>query len=315
MTKQTLQLIHDEYVSAVKTSRDILGITKCLHENLSALSVLEEDTKQFDSFLAGLLLCIRCRERTNDFTSLMEGITTTIVYIIIFMNNRKNTNWDINIIARRKALERDLCKILRKVINEESPRIRDRFGACIVLSNEIDFIENQLYDELYSINDTVQGILCGTNRQLRKDFFDFISDIRNPLIKPQIDIILQLPFCAEHFKDYIAHPSEDTGYQSLHVCLRIDAPALFFSGAIIELQIRSKTMNDNAIFGKWNHSFYEQLTSSELADIFHVPTDLFNEINIPNFTSYTDNGDVDGIGTTKFFLKRRASSSLIPQYK
>lgn len=316
MTQRTLNKIHKEYVNAVLAGKDILSITKCLYERLNSLNIPEEDHSQFDAFLVGLNGCIRHRERTNEFTSLMDGLTTTIVYIIIFMNRRRDKNWDIDIRARRKALERDLAKILRKALANVSTSIRDRFGACVVLLNENDFVEEQLYNELSSISDSIQGILCSTNRQLRKEFLEFVSEIENPLINPTIDVILGLPFLAEFFKDYVSNPKKQDGYQSLHVCLRVDSTSEHFAGAVMELQIRSKTMNDKAMSGEWNHRDYEEKTSKEVKGIFEIPEDLFNSLNVVGFTSYEPNvGDMDGIGSAKFVVCRRVSASLIPTYK
>lgn len=316
MTQETLSKIHEEYLNSLKCSKDILSITKNLYERLSALDITEKDHKQFDSFLVGLNACIRHRERTNEFTSLIEALTTTIVYIIIFMNNRKSKNWDIDVRARRKSLERDLAKILRKALANVNTCIRDRFGACIVLLNENDFSKKDLLKEIVDISDDIQGILCGTNRQLRKEFSEFISEIENPLIKFQTDVILSLPFISEFFKDYISHPKSSDGYQSIHLCLRVDSTAEYFAGAVVELQIRTKTMNDRAMSGDWNHRDYEEKTSAEVKDIFHIPEDMFKSINVVGFTSYEPNvGDMDGIGSAKFVVCRRVSSTLIPTYK
>lgn len=316
MTQQTLAKIHLEYLESLKCSKDILSITKCLYQRLSGLDIPEEDRKQFDLFLVGLAGCIRHRERTNEFTSLVDALITTIVYIIIFMNNRKSKNWDIDLRARRKSLERDLAKILRKALANLNTNIRDRFGACIVLLNENDFSNTGLKKELNDISDAIQSILCSTDRQLRKEFYEFTSEIENPLIKFQTDIILNLPFIAEFFKDYISHPKKNDGYQSIHLCLRVDSTAEYFAGAVMELQIRSKTMNDRAMLGDWNHREYEEKTSSEVKDIFHIPNDMFSNLNVIGFTSYEPNvGDMDGIGSAKFVICRRVSASLIPKYK
>lgn len=316
MTQLTLSEIHIAYVDSLKCSKDILSITKCLYEQLLRFDIPEEDRKQFDLFLVGLDGCIRHRERTNEFTSLVDALITAIVYIIIFMNNRKSKNWDIDLRARRKSLERDLAKILRKALANKNTCIRDRFGACIVLLNENDFSKRELLKELHDISDAIQSILCSTDRQLRKEFCEFISEIENPLIKFQTDVILNLPFIAEFFKDYINDPKEQDGYQSIHLCLRVDSAAEYFAGAVMELQIRSKTMNDRAMSGDWNHREYEEKTSKEVAGIFHIPNELFPTINVVGFTSYESNvGDMDGIGSAKFVVCRRVSASLIPKYK
>lgn len=316
MTKRTLTKIHQEYVAAVLVSKDILSITKNFYERLNVINIPEEDHKQFDLFLDGVRGCIHYRERTNEFTSLVQGLTTTIVYIMIFMNNRKDKNWDVNIIARRKALERDLNKLLRKATELQSTSIRDRFGVRIVQLNDKDFSTEESYVELHNIFDAVQGILCGTNRKLRNEFTEFVAEIKNPLIKPQIDTILALPLISDFLKDYILEPKKDSGYQSLHFCLRVDYYSEYFAGAEVEIQIRSQEMDENATIGKYRHDVYEIKTSGDVKEIFRIPDELFKDLKISGFTSYVAGvGDIDGIGSAKLLVNRRVSSSLIPIYK
>ncbi len=315
MTQETLSKIHEEYLNSLKCSKDILSITKNLYERLSVLEICEEEQQQFDLFLDGVQGCIRHRERTNEFTSLLEGITTTIVYIIIFMNNCKSKNWDTNIRARRKALEKDLTKVLQHAIDLSNTHIKDRFGTRIVLLNDKDFSTQQVLSELNDISNSLQSIICATNRKLRNEFCEFISDIKNPLIKHQIDVILGLPFSVDSFKDYVANP-KDNGYQSIHMILRIDSTSQYFAGAEMEFQIRSQEMDEKAEIGDYNHSEYDKKYEA-IENIFHISNNkTFKSLKVIGFTSYVPNiGDVDGIGSAKIIINRRVSSSLIPTYK
>jgi len=315
MTQKTLSRIHKEYLASLRCSNDILSITKNLYERLSTLDICEEDQTQFDLFLKGVRDCISYRERTNNLTSLMQGIVTTIVHIFIFMNWCKSKNWDIDINTRRKALEKDLSKILYNAIENRSPLIRDRFGACIVLLNDKEFLENQLFVELHDISDSIQSILCSTNRKLRNEFCEFISDLKDPFIKPQIDTVLSLPFSLVMFKDYIAEP-KDNGYQSIHLCFRIEFTSDYFAGAEMEFQIRSLEMDEKSIYGEYNHTEHDK-KYEKVKKIFHISDEkMFESLNIYGFSSYKSNlDDRDGIGSAKRFLCRRVSKNLIPMYK
>lgn len=316
MTQETLLKIHKEYLNSLIFGKDILSVTKNLYERLNKLTIREKEQHQFDLFLDGVQRCIKHRERTNDFTSLLESLSTTIIYIIIFMNNRKSKNWDINIRSRRKSLEKDLSKILLKAIKNSNTHIRDRFGSCLVLLNDNEFCTEELYHELNDISDSIQDILCSTNRKLRNEFCEFVSDIKNPLIKPQIDIILGLPFSTDFFKNFVKRP-KNNGYQSIHLCLRIDYAADYFAGAEMELQIRSLGMDLKAALGEYNHDEYDNEKYKLVEGVFKIHDEqIFKFLNISGFTSYVSNlGDIDGIGSQKILVNRRVSQSLIPTYK
>lgn len=316
MTQQTLDTIHQCYLASLEQGKDLLTIITQLHELIGALEVDEADEEELGRFLTGLSSCISLRERTNDLTNFVLSLSTTLVYITIFMNYKKNKDWDVNIVARRKSLERDLTKVLRKSIeNDFSGGIRDRFGLRIILLNDRFSTEELLFNELRDIYSTIEKIVCGTDLKLRKEFLDFVdTEVDNPLIKPQISTILRSQFVSEYFKDYLTNPKESNGYESLHFCLRVEFPN-FFGGAIAEFQIRSQEMHKNAEMenGKWSHDKYEHETSDELAWVFHMPDEYFSKIKIAGFTSYEPNiGDLDGIGCEKILVNRRVSSSLVP---
>lgn len=316
MTQKTLNKIHKEYLASLMCSKDILSITKNLYERLSILNISEEDQAQFDLFLKGVRDCISYRERTNNLTSLMQGIVTTFVHIFNFMNHCKGKNWDVDIGARRKALEKDLSKMLYNAIEGDSPLIRDRFGARIVLLNDKEFLEDELFAELHDISNSIQAILCGTNRKLRNEFCEFVSDLKDPFIKPQIDTVMSLPFSLVILKDFIAESKEKNGYQSIHLCFRIEFTSDYFAGAEMEFQIRSLTMDEKAESGEYNHFDYDK-KYEKVKKIFHIPDDeMFKSLDIYGFSSYKSSfDDRDGIGSAKRFLTRRVSRDLIPKHK
>lgn len=315
MEEKTKRLIHQTYVESVRQSNDLIHIVRNLYNNLYNLEIPRNDQILFDYFLEGVRSSLKYRERTNEFTSLIIGLSTTLVYIIIFMNNKQKTSWDLNIQARRKSLERELTKILRQAIQHRTPNVRDRFGLRMILLNGDKLSEKELNSELYKISDAIQGILCNTNRKLRKEFLVFVNEIQNPLIKPQVQEILRLPFISDFHKDYLSSPKE-SGYKSLHFCLRVEMYADFFAGAELEIQIRSQKMHEEAEFGDWSHVEYEHKTNGDIRCLFSIPEEEFENLDIAGFTSYVPNvGDIDGIGSSKLVINRRVSKYLIPSYK
>src|SRR5690606_32887228 len=88
---------------------------------------------------------------------------------------------------------------------------------------------DQIYD-LYALR-----IICETEQQcytimeLLKEHWDFVD---------------------KRFKDYVAHPKQN-GYQSLHCVYSVD-------NCYIEVQIRTKHMDDVAEGGEASHATYKQ---------------------------------------------------------
>lgn len=67
------------------------------------------------------------------------------------------------------------------------------------------------------------------------------------------------------YKDYIAAPKED-GYRSLHINLHDN-----IARCSIEVQLRTKQMDDHAEIGAANHEYYEELQGGERAGTGLVP--------------------------------------------
>ena len=133
---KTLEFIHQKYQAALQQSSNILEIVKNLYEILKDEEVAYEDSEAFDSFIDGLRGSYRFREKTFSITNVMTYITITIMYIIIWLNETNNLHLDINWYSRRKSLESELTKILRKSSENASINIRDRFGIRGVLLNK-----------------------------------------------------------------------------------------------------------------------------------------------------------------------------------
>lgn len=319
MKKETLDIIKNNYESALMSGRDLITVLDRFREILRAnhSQVDPCDKETFGLFLSGLDSCIAQRRRTFDLTNFVLSLSTLLCYIMKFMNTEKDKNWDLAIVARRKGLERDLVKILRKsMANDLSGGIRDRFGLRIILLNDSFGSEKELFDELKEIQSAIEKIVCGTDIKLREDFLDFVyKRITNPLISSQITTLLNLPYTSEFVKDYLSSPKK-SGYKSLHFCLRVEYSD-FYGGATVELQIRSEEMHRSAErkSGKYSHQKYEDQVPEEIRNIFHISDEMFTNIKIAGFTNYEPGiGDIDGIGSEKIIVNRRVSPTLASQF-
>ena len=146
--------------------------------------------------------------------------------------------------------------------------------------------------------------------------------------------ILQIPFTAEHIKDFIKSPKRN-GYQTLQCTLRIEMYSDILPGAMMEVQIRNYDMHINAVEGSASHKDYKEefdgpefdgINLEKLANVFTINDSIEKKVNIPGFAAYdglsidlesdlrevTNPGDWDGILYPKVFFDRHVSSSLVP---
>lgn len=321
MTQKTLDLIHQSYQDALKKSGNIIQIVENLYDILADAEVEEEDSKAYDAFIDGLRNCLRTRRMTSDITDIVTYITITIMHIIRWLNVTNGIDIDVNLHGRRKSLESDLTKLLRKSNKTLSARIRDRFGLRGTLLNES---EEQAIEYIYMIHDSIVGILASKNRKMRKDFSDWIenSGYANPVNKALVKEILNIPFDVDDDsnKDYIKN-KKPNGYQSLHFTLTIQPYSNVIPGSQLELQFRTKKMDEEANIGSACHGTYKQYLDEDsdttdepnnpLLNVFVV--DDFSQLNITGFTSYdSKDDDADGIHFSKEYANRRISSTLTP---
>ena len=197
MKQETFDLIHRNYVIAVEQSNNILEIIRNLSKLLSECTVCEEDSLQFDAFLYSLEKAVKKREKTFELTNLASDISFVIMYIIIWLNTTKDKHIAINLTARRKALESELTKLLKRSIANSSPRIYDRFGlrGNILNNNSKEEATELLYDV---VNYTI-SIISKQNRHIYFQFLDWVNSnasIDN-FTKERIKFTLQLPFVIE----------------------------------------------------------------------------------------------------------------------
>lgn len=324
MTQKTLDFIHQSYQEALEKSGNIIQIVENLYNILADAEVPEQDSKAYDAFIDGLRNCLMTRKMTSDITDIVTYITVTIMHIIRWLNITKQIDIDINLHGRRKSLESDLTKLLRKSNQTLSAKIRDRFGLRGTLLNEN---EELAIEYIYMIHDAIVGILAGKNRKMRKEFSDWIQNggYVNPINKVVIKAILSIPFDVDDdsYKDYIKN-EKTNGYQSLHFTLTIQPYSNVIPGSQLEIQLRTKKMDEHANTGSAAHAKYKQyleedLDSSEdttqednpLLKVFVV--DDFSKLHITGFTSYeSKEDDSDGIHCSKEYANRRISYTLTP---
>ena len=306
MTKKTLNFLHRAYnsVAADPETFNIIDILRKLLDKLSEYNVPVADSDEFDVLYRNIESSIRIREKTFQLTNMVSDIVFTMLYIGIWANSKHNLGIDINIMARRKALESELTKFLEK------GEVHDRFGIRgIVLNNDSDddSIETQ---KLYMFCQYVDNILTSSNRKDLKDFSDWKdSSNLDTFTKERIDYILKLPFKKITWKDYISNPKLN-GYQSLHFVLSIEMYSEVLPGAEFEFQFRTNRMHQNSVNGSSNHQVYKNRLDDSIKDVFRI--DDFSKVNIVGFTSYnSSDDDIDGIHNAKSLFNRRISSTLV----
>lgn len=315
MTKETLKLIHRCYQDALKKSSNILEIVQNLYDILEEAEVADEDSSSFDSFIDGLRGCIYSRQKTFEITNVITYLNITFMYIILWLNQTQNLNIDINWYSRRKSLESELSKLLRKSNSNLSANIRDRFGLRgILLNTDSDEVVKSY---IYLIFDAILGIVAAKNRKMRKNFIEWFENNQgiSPIDKNIIQQVLNIPFSIDFVKDYIKNPKSNN-YQSLQFTMSIQMYSQILPGCQMEVQLRSIKMHEEAVYGTASHEKYKQylqdnLEEDPISKVFCV--DDFSELHIKGFTSYdSKEHDQDGIHFAKEFSDRRISTTLVP---
>ena len=260
MTQQTLDLIHRTYQKALEISTNHLEVSEKLYQLLYSENVVEEDCKLFDTFLDALRACIHYRKKTFEITNLATYLNITMMYIVLWLNTTKNMKIDINWYARRKSLESDLTKLLRKSNSEISVNIRDRFGIRGILLNNISDVEAE--ENIYSIYEAIMGIIAAKSRKIRQEFYDWITEskkISEP-DKTVVKYVLNIPFAIDYVKDYIKNPKPNN-YRSLQFTITIPVYSNVLPGCQIEIQLRSKKMHEVANNGTASHPAISKIQS------------------------------------------------------
>ena len=292
VTDQTLELLHKTYEEAINTSESIVGVLKFLKASLEKQEVTHEDLPSFNSFLDGVETCIQYRINTSDITDMLTFVSTTMLYIVRWMNTCRDFPLDADIFSRRKSLESNLTKILSKSCEDPSisPSQDDIFGMRIILLNDLPAeVATQC---LYQLYNTFNDILGGKDRQKKRDFLRWSEESNIlPPVKAIISDVLEIPFSIESKTDYVKTP-KDNGYQSIHVLYRF---AFYHNFALLrgipfELQFRTLEMDYVAEYGSASHHDYKSEIDEQIASVFCLAD--YSDAQIPGLTN---DRDYDGV--------------------
>ena len=338
----TLKMLHELYQEAFQQSEDLLGIVENYYSAVmqNKNNVPQEERTLLYEFLDGLKGCLNYRQKTFAIMNTVTYIDIALLYIIIWLMNN-GSQMDVFLIARRKALESDLFKILKKSLKNDyliktgcststelSSNIRDRFGFLFIVNNKEK--SNDYIYEIYNL--IILGILCGKNHEMKDNFISWITTHpRIPkLEKDMVLNVLDIPFAFEHLKDFIKSPKSN-GYQTLQGTLRIEMYSDILPGCMMEIQIRDSEMHRVAVSGSASHVDYkvefnepefEGINLKKLVNVFTV--DHPETTHISGLTRYekkplsTDDllevtrlDDADGILCPKVFVFRHISPHLV----
>ena len=342
--EKTLTVLHEVFQEAFHSSHNILEIADTYYHLLQQHKneVPVEERTLFYEFMDGLRGCLNYRQKTFAIMNTVTYINIALLYIIIWLIH-KGHHIDVFLIARRKALESDLFKILKKALrndykiksncassSELSANIRDRFGFLFIVNNK-EHSREYIY-EIY--NSAILGILCGKNPEMKDQFIEWLSSHPHipKLERDMILNVLDIPFAFEHLKDFIKNPKPNN-YRTLQGTLRIEMYSDILPGCMMEVQIRNSEMHRVAVSGTASHIEYkgefdvpefDGINLEKLSNVFTI--DNPQDVDIPGFSncanSYplsTDHDilevtkliDADGIICPKVFVFRHVSPSLV----
>lgn len=313
---KSFTVIQRTYEEALSMSKNILDIVENFKNLLRKDSVYEEipldEKENFLRFVSSIEDCYYERKSTFQLTNLLTDVATLMMYVILFFNDTTNSKrLDISIHSRRKALKRDLAKILRKSYEKDFSGVKDRFGIRVICLNN-DMPKKEIEATLLKFFNFSIGILTNSNKK-RSEFINWIennSSLDN-FTKLRLKQTLSLPFKIDRIKDLVTSP-KDNGYQSIHCTLVLPVYSEMYSGAILDLQFRSFEMHKQAESrnpeNKVSHMIYEK--EAECYTKYFEVTD-FSKLNIIGFSGNSPEEDMDGINNPKSIVNRRISSNLV----
>lgn len=308
MTDTTLAILHNAYEHAINSAESIVGVLGSLKKSLENQhdSVPAEDLPSFNSFLDGVDTCIHYRINTSDITDMLTFVTTTMLYIVRWMNTTREFPLDADIFSRRKSLESNLTKILSKSCKDPSisPKQDDIFGMRPILLNDLPTEEATKC--LYELFNTFNDILGGKDPQKKKAFLQWCEEAPIlPTLKSIIKDVLAIPFQVESKTDYVKNPKPN-GYQSIHTIYRFAFyhPFEVLRGVPFELQFRTLDMDYNAEYGDAAHTIYKSEIERKISGVFQLSD--YSNARIPGLTNDLD---YDGIKQEKeegkkYYLRR-----------
>lgn len=365
----TLLIIHTAYQKAVHQATDILEIVRYFYQFLKEAqeTVPSADKSFYFKFMAGVDACYQERSRTFNVTSFITYIHTIVLYIVLWMNTNPQCVFDalpegtfeedfkfaldVRVISRRKALESDLFKILKKSLkndhlrrnsgkyafsSELSANIRDRFGFLCIIQNEDLTIEMEK-KLINALSSCIIDIFCCQNLEIKENFMAWLKTVVDKFELLMIEEILSsISFRVSNWKDYVSSPKAN-GYETLQYTLVVENSPEKYRGLPFECQIRSKRMHKKAVKADGPESHVKHKIDFKGPEFTGVDIDVltkviyvddFNGTSINGFTGYpdvhtyssdnfvdifeiTDDRDVDGIYLPKVIYQRRVSPSLV----
>ena len=290
MTETTLAILHNAYEQSISRAESIVGVLRFLKESLDKEHGLvpSEDLPIFNSFLDGVDTCIHYRMNTSEITDMLTFVTTTMLYIVRWINTTRESPLDADIFSRRKSLESNLTKILSKSCIDPSisPPQDDVFGMRVILLNELP--PEDATKCLYELHHTFNDILGGKDPQKKKAFLQWCEESYIlPPVKTIIQDVLSTPFQIESKTDYVANPKPN-GYQSIHTIYRYGFfhPYEILRGIPFELQLRTLAMDYNAEHGPAAHTNYKAELDKMISKVFKL--DDYSKAKIPGLTNELD---------------------------
>ena len=330
-------IIHKKYVRAAQTaSINPVEVEINLQKELEGIKLSETDEVIMDYFLDKLDKSIQARKQTHQMTNVSSDVLHTAMYVIKWLNHEFGYDIDTNIVARRKALDSELAKMLSLADDQDPTQIMDRFGIRFVLENDITTVCKFMVKFV--------NIVCHLNRQDLKSFVKFIetSEYVDEVDVYRIKHLLKIPFSLKPLsrkkdekqfdhKKYpdIVLPSKDdikivehlmgnmkfyfmpksNGYQSIHVLLEIESSSPKLPGFQIEVQFRTHKMDDFAENNINASHILHKDKVKEYLSIFTLTDEELKGTNIRFFRSYkSEQDDQDGIHYGKKFYNRRINT-------
>ena len=330
MSPKMATAIHTSYVAAAhKSSINSVEVEENLFAILDKLTfVAESDTVILDYFLDKLSKSIIARKQTFVATNMCTDILHVCMYITAWLNEKYDAELDVNILARRKALESELAKMLKLADAFDPTQIMDRFG--------IRFVLDQGISKCCFLLTKIVNVLCNLNRQDRRDFLEYLKkfdDYTQYRIQKILDIPMSLEpltrkgglnFDPNEYPDIELPTQEDweivkhlsgnmkyyfdpkwNGYQSIHIILSVPC----IPGFVIEIQFRTWKMDmhaENDINA--SHDLHKDEVKP-YTQLFTLSKEELSATNIRFFNSYKNTqNDKDGIHHAKVFYNRRMNN-------
>lgn len=276
MREETFKIIHDSLQRALTDpqTKTLLDALENFRETLSisAKDVPEEDLPTFYRFTDGLRASYYYRWKQSEFSNFVSNVTITLSYMTAWYNEThnlvgKNEN-DIEeeLTGRIKSVVSDLRKILDKSLETDfrhqirstravydlSSTVRDRLGLRMVTSSDN-------IDELFERFEEILDIFGGHNPQTKKEFVQWYEHRNNipPSHKRAIREILDTPFAVSQYKNYVDFKKKN-GYESIQFTMTVQSYSANVPGLQFEIQLRTKSMDDKAVFGSAAHPLYKR---------------------------------------------------------